>query len=306
MKTKRVITRHRFTAAICAGVSLLLTAAINVPAQYNYTILSAPGSVDTYGEGISGNDIVGFYDNRSGPYTFLYNISAGTYTTINSPGLGMGISGNDVVGTTSSSQVGFLYDINSGTHFTYGPPGASSGAGTGLSGNNIVGWYQGSGPVYGFIYNTNTSAYTRLSVSGNYTWAYGISGNEVVGTYNNGSAFLGYLYNISSGVYTTFSVPGAGDTWAYGVSGNNIVGYDSNGDGFLYNISSGVYTTFDVPGAQGTYAQGVDGNNIVGYYYNGSDYIGFLAIPVPEPSVFALLVAGATAFLVSYLRKAAV
>jgi hypothetical protein len=96
--------------------------------------------------------------------------------------------------------------------------------------------------------------------------------------------------------YSTLSVPGASVTYASGISGNNIVGSYGNGSadlGFLYNGST--YTTLSLPGAP----DGIDGNNIVGSYSNGSgDTYGFLATPVPEPSVLGLLAVGAAALLV--------
>ena len=47
----------------------------------------------------------------------------------------------------------------------------------------------------------------------------------------------------------------------------------------------------------------IDGNNIVGYYSGASGYQGFLATPVPEPSVPALLALGAAVFLDRRSRK---
>lgn len=51
-----------------------------------------------------------------------------------------------------------------------------------------------------------------------------------------------------------------------------------------------VYTTLSIPGEGWAEAEGVSGNDIVGAYTssNGQQY-GFLATPVPEPSVFGLL-----------------
>jgi hypothetical protein len=73
----------------------------------------------------------------------------------------------------------------------------------------------------------------------------------------------------------------------------NSSGYTN---GFLYNGTS--YTTLSVPGATQTYAQGINSNNIVGYYENSSGNIeGFLATPVPEPSILEVLAVGVAAFI---------
>jgi len=76
--------------------------------------------------------------------------------------------------------------------------------------------------------------------------------------------------------------------------GNNIVGR-SGLSGFLYNGSS--YTTLSVPGGGTTCAYGISGNNVVGFYNNGSGAQGFLATPVPEPSLLELMLVGSAAFL---------
>ena len=43
----------------------------------------------------------------------------------------------------------------------------------------------------------------------------------------------------------------------------------------------------------------IEGNNIVGYYSGASGYQGFLATPVPEPSVPALLALGPVRFSIA-------
>ena len=102
--------------------------------------------------------------------------------------------------------------------------------------------------------------------------------------------------------YTILDAPGAttGGTEVRGISGNNIVGYYTPGGGgivygFLYDGSS--YTTLN-SGTAHTQPLGVSGNNVVGEYYNGSIWQGFLATPVPEPSMLVLLAIGAAGFLV--------
>jgi hypothetical protein len=161
---------------------------------------------------------------------------------------------------------------------------------TGVSGNNVVGYYADASGAHGFLYNG--SSFTTLNGPDSLdtdAHAYGIDGNNVVGIYRDANGFLhGFLFN---GSYTTLNGPAIGvnglpptDTQALAVSGNNVVGvyYDPGTQGFLYNGSS--YTTLVVPGAGMALPLAVSGNNVVGYYgdqqspgphgflYDGSSY----------------------------------
>ena len=252
MNTRRAIFAM-FLWAAAAAPSLAIT----------YATLDFPGSNYTVANAISGNNVVGNYNDSSSGHGFLYNGS--TYTTLDYPG------GN---GTEAE----------------------------GLSGSKIVGGYTTSTFVnLGFLYDGSTWTTLDDPLAGNpfRTTAFGISGNTIVGTYfPTGDPTLGrgFLYNGTT--YTTLNDPlGTKGTFAQGINGNNIVGFytDSAGNnhGFLYDGAS--YTTLDDPlaaGPLGTAAIGISGNNIVGQYTDASgNYHGFLAT-VPEPSTFALAVLG--------------
>ncbi len=159
------------------------------------------------------------------------------------------------------------------TYTSLDVPGAAHTYAHGISGNNIVGFYTGSGQ-HGFLFDGTN--FTTLDVAGAaHTYAYGISGNNIVGSYDYSGLNHGFVYNGTN--YTTLDVPGAANTYAYGISGNNIVGtYDYSGfnHGFVYNGTN--YTILDVPGAAHTCAYGISGNNIVGIYVDGSGQHGFL------------------------------
>ncbi len=120
----------------------------------------------------------------------------------------------------------------------------------GISGTNVVGWFDDSTRHRnGFLYNGST--YTTMNA-----------------TYGGGTPAISTIAN--------------------GISGNNVVGYymdaSYNNHGFLYNGSS--YTRLNEPSDQGAvagaFAMGVSGNKVVGYYgtatgnhgflYNGSTY----------------------------------
>lgn len=80
---------HSFRSACFLSTALLLAvigSETTVQAQYSYATLSVPGATNTFAEGISGNYIIGQYENSNGEFPFLYNISSNTYTTLSLPG----------------------------------------------------------------------------------------------------------------------------------------------------------------------------------------------------------------------------
>jgi len=271
-----------------------------------YTTLNDPSATGgTIPNGISGNNIVGQYEDASGnTHGFLYNGS--TYTTLNDPSatngtVANGISGNNIVGQfyLSHSVIGFLYNGSRYTDLT-DPSGDELTYAEGISSNNVVGYYLDDNlNAHGFVYNTVAATYTTLNdplaeavySSINGTFADGISGNNVVGCYTDASGnYHGFLYNGSA--YTTLDDPLAGGganqgTLAEAISGNDVVGYftdaSGNAHGFLYNGST--YTTLDDPlGVEGTVVSGISGNNIVGIYYDASGNANGFIATVPEPS----------------------
>src|SRR5436190_11950514 len=153
--------------------------------------------------------------------------SAGTFTTLDPPGayqshaIATGVSGNHVAGVywdASNIRHAFFYDGS--TYTTLTPPGTSvEGSGyqagttyaTGVSGNNVVGWYlDSSGATHGFLYNGTT--YTTLNPPGAASSiALAVSGNNVVGTFTQSGGFTtGFLFDGTN--YTTIDVPGGLNT----------------------------------------------------------------------------------------------
>ena len=312
-------------------------------AQYNYTTFDFPTAVGTYASGISGNNIVGFYQSSSGTgdwesgnsgviyiagtgtFGFLYNVSTATYSTLSDPlavngTLAYGTDGNNVVGYYNGNHAfadGFLYNINTATYTTLNDPlGVFGTVATGISGNYIVGAYDGISGQQGFLYNGSSYITLTDPFAANGTSASGVSGNYIVGSYNgnlNSSSehlsYYGFLYNIGIGNYTTLNDPlAAYGTYANGISGNNVVGFyqDSSGayHGFLYSISAATYTTLDNPlGVNGTFATGIDGNNIVGYYEDASGNYHSFEA-IPVPEPVTLTLAGlGTISLLAFRRK---
>lgn len=295
-----------------SGFILLVAASISAQAQYNYTALNAPlGDSATLANGIDGNNIAGTYTDASGAtHGFLYNGSS--WTTIDDPSAvnggfdygtwPCGISGNNLVGyywDANSVNHGFLYNGSSWKTLN-DPQGVYGTEACGISGNSIVGFFKDANwTSHGFLYNGSSwkTLNDPLGVYG--TEAHGIFGNNVVGNYTGGDGYEhGFLYNGSS--WTTLDYPSAYRTKAYGISGNNIAGiyWDDSGEhGFLYDGSS--WTTLDAGLGDGdTWVYGISGNNIVGSYWDvGGLQHGFLATPVPEPSMLALACLGVIGLL---------
>jgi hypothetical protein len=74
-----------------------------------------------------------------------------------------------------------------------------------------------------------------------------------------------------------------------------VLSTDANGDGVFTGIvgAGGVFDTLSMPGAVSTYLEGVnDAGWLTGNYAIGQDFFGFVAVPVPEPHTWALMLAG--------------
>ncbi len=161
---------------------------------------------------------------------------AGTWTTLNVPGPAQGISGNNIVGyycdSSKSTYRGFFYNGTAWT--TLNAPGASETYANNIDGSNIVGTYYNTSGQQGFFYNGST--WTTIDVPGaSMTEAYGIDGSNIVGRYCNGSQSHGFIYNGST--WTILDAPGATDgTIVFGIDGSNIIGCASNMNGFIYTI----------------------------------------------------------------------
>jgi hypothetical protein len=72
----------------------------------------------------------------------------------------------------------------------------------------------------------------------------------------------------------------------------SYVGADGNQHGYIDN--NGIFTSFDPPGSASTTINGVNGKgDIVGFYTTANDtVVGFVGTPVPEPSTWAMMLAG--------------
>jgi len=217
-----------------------------------------PGVLQTYAQGISGTNIVGYY--------FAGSHMGGFYH-------GFVFDG--------SAWADFAEPQNGVVPFTYAQ---------GIDATNIVGYYlDGTFANHGFLYNGSTSAAldAPLAGSGNSqgTFPSGISGTNIIGHYLDTSNYVhGFLFDGST--WITLHYPsGVGDAYPTAIDGTNIMGSytDTNGvgHGFLYNGST--WLTLEVlPGE----ADGISGVNIVGTYYDSNNVAhGFLATPIPQLTI---------------------
>ncbi|MGD1042611.1 MAG: PEP-CTERM sorting domain-containing protein [Sedimentisphaerales bacterium] len=119
------------------------------------TAINYPGATSTGLTGISGNNIVGSYqDSQYFPHSFLYDGSNWTTLSWSCP-IPQGIDGSNVVGSF------VLYNITTQSHTTLKYPGSALTQLYGISGNSIVGFYENGDPYglpenfsapHGFVY----------------------------------------------------------------------------------------------------------------------------------------------------------
>ncbi len=290
--------------------------------QFTYGVIDNVSGTDTYLTSVSGQTIIGYYQNSGSANSTGFIYRNGAFTSLaNSIGPGvssgivslqpLGISGNTIVGgdlytVGGSPGLGFIYNINSGT-YTLMPQGFG-GSGmkpTGISNGLIVG-YAGQILPPGYIWRKHSftfdgttyssaldypdplSLYEGIALS---TQAQATNGSKIVGSYlisdynPSGSNYAYHGFILSNGAWTTISAPGAFNTYAQGIDASNIVGYfnDIQGvHGYIYNGTS--FATLDVPGAVETKATGISGDTIVGTYLDSNGRIhGFTtSLPVSE------------------------
>jgi hypothetical protein len=287
-------------------------------AQYSFQNISDPsGYGGTQAFGISGSTIVGAYAPYAAPVEgFAYSDSA--YSEIAYPGgyggEAIGIYGSDIVGYYNtmnfqgSPEAGFLY--NGTTYTSISASGYTTLTPTGIYQSEIVGNYRatGSATSQGFIDQNGSFASLVDPQGATTTTVTGIWGNDIVGYYLDSSELdEGFIYNQTSKTFTTLDYPGTYEnssalfpqgTRILGISSNLVVGSfvnDTPGvttpyQGFVYNLTTDAFTVVDVNGAEATQIFGTNGTDLVGAYMNDDGkLIGFEAVPMPEPSSYALV-----------------
>jgi hypothetical protein len=299
----------QFLATLLSVALVLSTAS----AQPTFRTIDHPSGVNgTKLYGISGDTIVGVYQDEAGNHGFYYSLASGTFVPLYDPFGGNGttaraVDGSLILGNYSGGT--FLYNLVTSTYTALDVPGTA----TGLSGNSVIGYFYGGSPsghsgTLGFLYDTSAGTYATLDsgmgVGGHegapYFWTVpeGISGNSVVGYAGQSADFL---YDVGTAHYTFYNSDLDGSC-AYGISGSRIVGTSSRSAiyrAFLVDMASGQLSSLNDP-LGSTTPFSIDGENVVGGYEDIGGSHGFIAI-VPEPKPLALLLFGGAAALV--IRK---
>jgi hypothetical protein len=259
-----------------------------VAASMSSTTLHVPGSYSTRARSVDGGNVVGWYENATGPaHGFLYDGTS--YTTIDVPGAAWthiyGIDGSNMVGyyeDSSAMRHGFLFDGADWTTLDF--PGADKTGAYAIEGTNIVGVYYASGTDHGFLYDGTT--WTALDYpEAMLTYAMGISGSTVVGLYlDDTMTEHGFMYD--GATWTSLDFPGAYGTGAVGVSGGKIVGYYRGPSGlahsFLYDGAT--WTPLDdMPGSNETVATDTDCGRLAAGFFNYDPTRSHVSYGLSEP-----------------------
>jgi uncharacterized membrane protein len=216
--------------------------------------------------------------------------------------------------TSTPPNFGYYYvGKDSSSLADFPPAGTTLPSGVeSLSGFNDNGAVAGQTAQSGFIAQGTTITYINPpnAIAGD-TFVNGINNNGgAVGQFDpsvppnplvNQEAFL-----FQNGVYTTLLPPNAVFVEATGINDNGeVVGYFDETPvtgpfgiqvtpilGFTYD--NGVYNEFGVPGEVETELFGINDNaQVVGYFSDeDGNASGFTAVAVPEPSTWAMLLAG--------------
>ncbi len=308
--------RSALVGLLALGLTLLglIAPARAQTAAFDFQTLDAPTAAGTYANGLSRGNIVGYWrDADYVAHSFIYNVAAKTWTTLDDPEAGRrpnmgsfakGIAGNNVVGyreTDKQEEVGFLYSLTTKKFTTIIHPASAQGSHlTGISADgNVTGHFRGEKfDTHGFVYNVATQAFVTLDhpaakESGpadfKGTFVCGISGGKLVGYYRDGAgSYTGFVFDGSA--YTPLNHPAAvagsnSGTRVTGIAGGSIVGQfqDAAGwHGFLYDSAAKKFTTVDVPTAAPgtTQVTGIEGGVLVGFYDDAAARThGFIATP---------------------------
>lgn len=237
----------------------------------SFTNVNFPGAASSMVTGInSAGDLSGIYVDATGVNHGFTDIG-GTFTTVDNPASTVF---NQALGINNSDETVGYYTLIPG-----GAPGDVS--------------YSQKGGVF--------TSVTGLPTNFN-NQAVGINSDPtpwIVGFYQPDAGLttsFGYLDE--GGTITTIDPFGSTFTQALGVNDlGEIVGFyvDADGNQHGYIDNGGVFTSFDPPGSASTTINGLnDKGDIVGFYTNpATDTVdGFVGTPVPEPSTWAMMLAG--------------
>jgi probable HAF family extracellular repeat protein len=275
--------------------------------SYIYTLLSFPGTLTTFANGINKGattskiEIVG----SQGQGGFLVGVSGKktvteTYRAVNYPHVPPQQVSNDVNddgqivgGYLDSSGVGHGYERSGGKFTTIDVPFAGATSTGVFAINNsdeiVGGWTDSGGATHAFTLIGGTFASFDYP-GATFTTALDVNNKgEIVGFYNDTNG-VGHGFLLSGGTYTSIDVPGAVYTSSSGINdAGDIVGSycttsqcvstNEGEQGFL--LSGGGFTTITIPGEY--YTSLIDINNngmLLGEYQDAAGVVvSFLATP---------------------------
>ena len=254
-----------------AGFTLTLPANFTV-VNFPSALAANPPVVSSQVTGINAaGDLSGLYVDNSGN-THGFTRIGGTFKTVDNP---LSTVFNQALGINNSDEtVGYFAPTATGT------PGDIAYSQTGGSFTDI-----------NHLLPTN---FNSQAVGIN-----SLASPEIVGFYQPDVGLTtSFGFVDKSGVITPIDPFGSTFTAALGVNDlgeivGSYVGADGNTHGYIDN--NGVFTSFDPPGSASTTINGVnDKGDIVGFYTNPTtDTVdGFVGTPVPEPSTWAMMLAG--------------
>ncbi len=267
----------------------------NAPGQQLTTLIGGPGAFNTIGHSNFGNQLVGNWDtsNTGVGNAFLYNISAGTMTTINRPGpytstTAYGVYGNRIAGGSSLGpglSRAYILNQDTGVYTDYDAPGAGvvvthfegiTGGGRANTYNLVADSVDGNGVASAWVVHIDengVATWIPLAVPGaSTTSANSIYGNTAIGVYVENGVTRAFTTTIP-GIYNpitnngTLSIGTAGAVALQGIEGDDIV---NNGTVTTTGVgSAGInINTYGVVTNSGTVA--VSGAGSTGVLMSGS------------------------------------
>ncbi len=257
--------------------------------------------------GINNAMTIGGANNEVSPAGFTLTLPS-TFTVQNFPGSATSmVTGINNSGSTSGIYVDaggttHGYTDIGGTFATVDRPGTVFNQALGINDANVTVGYDSAidpGGVVGQVaYEQSGGVFTAVPLPANSnSQAVGINNaDDIVGFYMpTPTTSVGFLD--IGGVISTIDPFGSVFTQALGInaSGEIVEFYaDAAGTPHGYIDNGGAFTSFDPTGSFSTTINGLNAQgDIVGFFSNAEgSVIGFVGTPVPEPSTWAMMLAG--------------
>ena len=304
----------RGIAVRCLLAAIPLAIAPAAHAAYNITSITDPtGTNFLQALGINNSGTIAGFDNSMTNAGFTLTLPA-NFTVVNFPGA----TSTQVTGINSAGDVSGIYvDAMGANHgFTRiggafatvdNPASTVFNQALGINNSNeTVGYYtlQPSGTPGDIAYSQTGGVFTDINtlLPANFnSQAVGINSAAtpwIVGFYQPDMALATSFGFVDEGG-TIITLDPFGSTFSQALGVNDLgeivgsyVGADGNTHGYIEN--NDVFTSFDPPGSVSTTINGLNDKGDIGGFYttaNGT-VVGFVGTPVPEPSTWAMMLAG--------------